>query len=292
MTSPPQLAGAIVGAVRAYIRLAGLVKDRFGRDLPGLGWSARRISRRGLLDVRGRRMVFEPKLAGAYGRLIAGDWNEQETHPFLCRMADAVERGTFIDVGASVGEMVIDLATHPNVSAVLAFEPNPDAVEICRESVRLNGWSHVTVHELALGAEESTAVLRVADHSPTGGRLVDREEGGPMVRVSTMDREAASVTGPCLILIDTEGWEAEVLRGASALIARTRPLIVFEYNEVSRRHFHVNDIRQLLGDGYDIYRLRIDGALDRRYDRAWNCVAIPAHGPFAAAAAPLIDSDD
>lgn len=73
-----------------------------------------------------------------------------------------------------------------------------------------------------------------------------------------------------------------------AFIRRVRPLIVFEYNIVSKRHFHLCDIEALLGDSYNIYRLREEGLLDSQTDNAWNCVAVPRGSVFGAFSRKLI----
>jgi FkbM family methyltransferase len=289
---------------RAYIRLYGLVKDRFRRDLPGLGWAARRIRRPRVLAVHGRAIAFEPALAGAYGRLIAGQWNELETHRFLHHMLRATEGGvTFVDVGASVGAMVADLAADSRVRRVLAFEPHPATAANLARTAALNGWDHVEVRVLALGGAPGSAPLVFDAAAPTAAHLAagavvavtrTADAGGPpphagaVVAISTLDLETAGIDGPALLLIDVEGAEPEVIRGGAGFIRRARPVIVFEYNEISRRHFTLDAVAALLGPAYGIWRLRIDGTLDREFDAAWNCVAVPADTAFAAAARPLV----
>ena len=83
-----------------------------------------------------------------------------------------------------------------------------------------------------------------------------------------------------VLMIDVEGYEPNVLRGARELITKLKPLIIFEYNFVSKQHFEMNDIRQLLGDQYDIFRLRKDAMLDGDVVNAWNCVAVPRNSEF------------
>jgi FkbM family methyltransferase len=288
---------------RAYVRLYGVVKDRFGRDLPGLGWAARRIRRPRVLAVHGRAIAFEPALAGAYGRLIAGQWNELETHRFLHHMLRATAGDvTFVDVGASVGAMVADLAADPRVRRVLAFEPHAATAANLARTAALNGWDHVEVRALALGGAPGSARLVFDATAPTAAHLAaaapaarPAEAGGPApapagaaVAVSTLDLETAGIDGPALLLIDVEGAEPDVIRGGAGFIRRARPVIVFEYNEISRRHFTLAAVTTQLGPGYAIWRLRIDGTLDREFDAAWNCVAVPSDTAFAAAARPLV----
>ena len=69
-----------------------------------------------------------------------------------------------------------------------------------------------------------------------------------------------------------------------------RPLIVFEYNFVSKRHFQLSDIQKLLGADYGIFRLRKDGYLDECVDSAWNCVAVPVGSEFEEMARRLIQT--
>jgi len=57
---------------------------------------------------------------------------------------------------------------------------------------------------------------------------------------------------------------------------------------VSKRQFHLRDIEALLGDSYNIYRLRTDGFLDSQTDNAWNCVAVPVVSVFEAFSRNLI----
>jgi hypothetical protein len=57
---------------------------------------------------------------------------------------------------------------------------------------------------------------------------------------------------------------------------------------VSKRHFHLRDIQALLGDSYNIYRLRKDGLLDSQTDNAWNCVAVPMGTVFETFSRRLI----
>jgi hypothetical protein len=82
------------------------------------------------------------------------------------------------------------------------------------------------------------------------------------------------------LLIDTEGNELNVIKGAAKLISATIPLIIFEYNWVSKNHYNLADIQSALGRRYTIYRLRKDGLLDADFSATWNCVAIPENGIF------------
>ena len=109
----------------------------------------------------------------------------------------------------------------------------------------------------------------------TSGRIVSGPDPGAEPVVSTtLDAACADLEGEVLMLIDVEGAELRVLTGARKLIDRLHPLIIFEFNEVSRRDFQLEQIRAVLGEGYTIHRLRPDGWLDDDLRQTWNCVAV------------------
>jgi FkbM family methyltransferase len=268
---------------RIYGYLYGLVQDRLGVQPRGLGFCLRLNRRDRVFSIRGQVMYFDHRVAAAYGRLVAGSWNEPETHLFL----DAVIAGhagplAFVDVGASVGEFVLDVARRDKVTRVVAFEPLAECAEAVRSSAALNGMNKVEVVPKLVNEDGRTGVLTFDVRRPTAsaagrvhGRYVSRE-----IPATTLDQALGDLDGDVVLLIDVEGGEAGVLRGARELLRRCAPLVIFEYNSTSRKHFDLDDIRGALGEGYDIYRLTGSGTLDLDFQRSWNCVAVSAASPF------------
>ena len=58
------------------------------------------------------------------------------------------------------------------------------------------------------------------------------------------------------------------------------PLIVFEYNHVTKKHFELTEMASALGPKYLIYRLKNDGTLDQNFSKTWNLVAVPQNSKF------------
>jgi FkbM family methyltransferase len=238
-------------------------------------------------------MYFDHRVAAAYGRLVAGSWNEPETHLFL----DAVIAGhegplAFVDVGASVGEFVIDVARHDKVTQVVAFEPLAECAEAVRRSAELNGLRKIEVIPRLVNEDGRTSVLSFDVRRPTasaasggGGKVEDVSREIP---ATTLDRALGDLHGSVVLLIDVEGGEAGVLRGAREFLRRCAPLVIFEYNSTSRKHFDLDDIRDALGEGYDIYRLTGSGTLDIDFERSWNCVAVSVDSSFGTPCTALI----
>ena len=83
-----------------------------------------------------------------------------------------------------------------------------------------------------------------------------------------------------ILLIDVEGAEPMVLEGARNFIKNNRPLIIFEYNNTSKKYFNLEDIKQIIGIDYDIFRLNSEGRLDNNLLQTWNCVAVPKDTVF------------
>lgn len=272
--------------VQGYARVHGVAK-RAGLKLRGLGWLLRRVGTDHVLHVNGVKLHFDHRIAASYDRLVAGEFNEPETAVFLSALLDALGPGvTFVDVGANVGEFLITVAAHPHVSRAIGFEPVALCAEACERSVALNGFSHVSLKRVVVG--DGTVQPFTADPShPNASAIAD--EGDP-VETIRLDHELLDVQGPVVILIDVEGAEPLVLSGARDFILRTCPLIVFEYNHVSRRSFGLEQVTRLLGARYAIHRLRRDGRLDARVSDSWNCVAVPLATSFERACAPMIRS--
>ena len=267
---------------KLYSRLSRMLSRWFGWRGRGLGWCLRHVALDTVVWVHGAPIFFDHRVAPAYTWLISGEWNEPETHLFLRAVILAV--GTplrFVDVGANVGEMVADVARLGNVQEVIAFEPNPVCARALRISALLGGHGQVRVVEKVVKDSSSAARFLIRQNAPSGSRIAFNDETGALdFPASTLDVELSAATGPTVVLIDVEGAELMVMRGAQEFIRRTRPLLIFEYNELGRSQYTLDAVRALLGNGYDIYRLGSGGLLDRNLRDTWNCVAVSKQSLF------------
>lgn len=262
----------------------------FGLTPRGLGFLLRRISRDHILKVQGRKIYMNPKVSSSYApyaRLIVGRWNEEETHIFMHRVAAQLKDITFVDVGASIGEMVTDFASLASVKQVVAFEPDPMCARVIEVNSLLNCQENVTVFAAAVADKKGSMFLSGAGSPQVS--LSSRPKADDDVEVDVLRLDdcfknhgfGGDKKGRQLImLIDVEGAELTVLQGAKKLLKKQQPLIIFEYNHISRRFFTLQQVQALLGPHYQIYRLNQQGVLDTDFDHTWNCVAVPDHLHF------------
>jgi FkbM family methyltransferase len=175
-----------------------------------------------------------------------------------------------LDVGAYVGYYTL-LAAHANPTGrVIAFEPHPGIYERLRSNVLLNELSNVECVNAAAGDRAGRAEFFVAASGlPTSSSLSQdfmkahaevRSFGVPVVTLDTLVREH-DLTNVDLIKIDTESTEAEVLRGAAALLARDQPAIVCEVLAGRAREDELDAVLRPLG--YRYYLLTPNGPASR-----------------------------
>ena len=150
---------------------------------------------------------------------------------------------TVLDGGMNIGYMTLLAAALAGPSGrVLAFEPHPGLFREASANVeRARGGfqlAPVDLRQVALGEREGTATLVLPDEfGANDGTARVPAEGddadGPRIAVAmgTLD-EAMAGRSAALLKLDVEGYEAQVLRGATRTLAERRIRhIVFEDHE-------------------------------------------------------------
>lgn len=186
---------------------------------------------------------------------------EPETLSVLKRWMD--REGMFVDVGANIGIISLEIAREFTQKRVFAIEAVPRYAELLLANARANGLANVEVHNVLCGETETaeTSFWQAPDsHFGMGSRAPqfrsDAEVKLPMRRLDSMLDNQGPVAA---IKIDVEGFEAEVIAGAQNILVRDRPPIVFEFAEwaESRRVGHAPGTAQrlLIEMGYQLWTL-------------------------------------
>ena len=146
--------------------------------------------------------------------------------------------GTVLDVGAHTGEYATLLRGIGYEGSIVSYEPVPETFErLAAASVADEGW---TAHRLALGDRDGSATIHVARSSDfsslrrfsdygvaafaTAAR-VERRESVELRRLDgVLDQHVRGAATPILLKLDTQGWDMQVLEGASGVLDRVAAL--------------------------------------------------------------------
>ncbi len=135
---------------------------------------------------------------------------------------------TFVDVGAHLGTWAQHFAL--KCKQVHAFEPQRSTYERLRDGARLAKLGNVVCHDVALGGSGEVD-LHIISADGGGSTLRYRKEldtvlGVEQVRCAQLDDFEFDNVG--LIKIDAEGFEIDILRGATKTLEKHRPTLLLE----------------------------------------------------------------
>ena len=134
----------------------------------------------------------------------------------------------FIDVGAHIGSVIDGVRRYSRPEHIIAIEAIPAKAAALRRR-----FPDVSVHCTAVG-DVSGETSFFIDEKRTGYSSLDPSLGGraPSVREIVVPIEPLDSLTPHgnidLIKIDVEGAELGVMRGAEAIVAASRPTVMFE----------------------------------------------------------------
>jgi FkbM family methyltransferase len=182
-----------------------------------------------VLDVSGVRVEVYGRPDDLYFRSVAESGSVFEPAVAIARSALATD-AVVLDVGASIGLVSGALCGLLTRGRIVAFEPEPRALECLRRTVADLG-DRVTVVPSAVGAEQGSLRFHQDPNGTAWGMLSDREPSVE-VTVTTIDDtvDALGLDRVDLVKIDVEGFEVPVLHGGSRTLERYRPILVAELN--------------------------------------------------------------
>ncbi len=259
---------------RAAGRLAAALPDIRGRDRV-TGWV--RGTPRFTGPLRGRLtngMVFElPDCRdGSVRDLVELCYRP----PALAGVFDTVLRpgDCCYDVGANIGVYTLWAAGAVGPTGqVHAFEPVPEPRAVLTALAARNGLTQVRPTAAAVGSTAGTVRLRLhpgasgLTHQVPPGSVVSPADAAVLtVPATTLDRHAARHRRPDLIKIDVEGFELDVLLGATELLRAHRPAVLLEMlpSHLTRRGDQARGklIDVLARAGYRLFNLTRRGLAD------------------------------
>jgi hypothetical protein len=133
---------------------------------------------------------------------------ERELYPWITRLSDGI--GSAIDVGAADGEYTLYFSKRTNATQIFAFEPSLEMISRVRANLLLN---------------------RVDEEKITVSNKFVGSASDP--NFCSLDSFQTNLELPCLIKIDVDGGEVDVLQSASALMDRSAVRFLIETHSVS-----------------------------------------------------------
>jgi FkbM family methyltransferase len=158
----------------------------------------------------------------------------------LAPKAAEFKAGLAMDIGANIGNHSLWFSSR--FSRVLAFEPNPICTRLLEASAMFNGAENIKILTYGLSDSNAELVFRLnlagnLGQSGVTDSLVFRESRSFPVQVRVADEavtdEMLGGLPVRLVKIDVEGHELPALKGMTGLLAKHRPIVLFESHGAS-----------------------------------------------------------
>lgn len=179
---------------------------------------------------------------------------------------------TFIDVGCNRGGIAVPVAQQISQCRVIAIDPVREMIDKLRETLRLNPQiTNVEVVCAFLGApgEGGTGEMpRLIDASWNVFAKLQHPDESCATALPVGVRHPTTLDALCdemgvsrvdVIKIDVDGYELEVLKGASRVLRRWSPVLIMEWatGSLLSRGCEPRDLaRHLAAEGYEPLRIR------------------------------------
>lgn len=137
-----------------------------------------------------------------------------------------------LDVGASFGTFALLTNYFNPKSQIYAFEPSKESFNLLAKNCR--EIENIRLVNQAVGERSSKVFFKFEKDYPEGSRVAKSFEGAYEVSQVSLDEfiENEKIKEVSLLKIDTEGYEMEVLKGASQTLALTDCVILEVENEM------------------------------------------------------------
>lgn len=207
-----------------------------------------------------------------------------EYEPELKKVFKSIlKKGDYVlDVGANIGFHTLYFAELVGENGkVTSFEPVPYNFKTLDNNVKLNGFNHIHLNNIALGNRNEQINIAADQESRNPGAFNLFDQSGNTTIICCIGDEVIKDEKVDFIKIDVEGYESFVIEGLLETIKKHRPTIIFEYDI----HYHKKTgltkdfIFLLLRDlNYHFMHIYEDGpkALDNFENlKSGNILAIP-----------------
>jgi FkbM family methyltransferase len=179
--------------------------------------------------------------------------------------------GVMIDVGAQIGYVTLEGATASPHVQVISVEPEANNISRLQRNVALNNLTNVSIEQTALGSSDGTLRLYLSNDENAGTHsalaantnVSDSYVEVPVQRLDDLVKRRALRTVD-VVKIDVEGFEEDVLAGATTMIELYAPTFLIELSDAlqAARGSTTQKIKQWMhGRGYVAHTINDDATL-------------------------------
>jgi len=270
-----------VFAAKTFMRMHTFFHNAFNINIKGVSFFYKFLNNEDYIKFGDKELFYNPKVRGSYARLINSKYNETETHIFIRKVLNLFPGSAFnlVEVGGNVGEFLVDFGGDKQIEKFYLFEPQEECVYALTKTIEKNKFENVILTPKAV--YDSPGYVSFDKSESFSSSHIDTS-GNNEFKVETVSLDSVNIN-PCnlIMLLDAEGAELKIAKGAKKLIRDNLPLVIFEYNYITKEHFEIEEMQEELGSEYEIYRLNSGGGLDKNMKgKVWNLVAVNRNSIF------------
>lgn len=186
-----------------------------------------------LKEIQGSKMFLDLEDKGLSHDLLLNNIRE----PYVTQaIQNEIHRGyTCVDIGANIGYYALqESRLVGNLGKVYAIEPVKESLDLLKRNIEVNHYKNIECYQLACGENNRQDVIHVSPKRnwssmyPSNSRQFVRDD---TIEVVTLDKFLENRQYPDFIRMDVEGYEYEIVKGMTLLLADKRPLKLFiEYH--------------------------------------------------------------
>ena len=171
------------------------------------------------------------------------------------------QQGIFLDIGANIG--TTSIYVYKNISSdigFIAFEPDPFTFKMLKANCIINDCENIKCVHTGISSSEGTAKMFVFPENRGRNAIIDNQnryiydKDDITVPIITLDgyikKHAIDPNNIQYLWIDTEGHEAEVIKGMENLLMNRKIPIFMEYNAYNYTTELVGDMQRIFSYQY------------------------------------------
>lgn len=188
----------------------------------------------------------------------------------LIKIINKINNGIFIDIGANVGQTLLQVKSCFDNISYIGFEPNPVCAGYIKQLIRKNSFSDCIIVSSGISFENAILNLHTLTDADSGATIIEDLRpkysykdrfSVPVFDFSTVLKHF-NINKIGIIKIDVEGAEHNVMMSIAPYLDKFRPVIICEilwaYNNECLENFKIKnkELASLLkNSSYDIYQI-------------------------------------